>query len=93
MARDARCRRDFADRRLATLEPASAYGDLAPLMGRRVKADVVREHGGEVLRLVASLRAGTVLPSAMLKKLAAYPRQNQPRPEALRLKEIKSNSS
>jgi TnpA family transposase len=69
--------RDFADRRLATIEPASTYGELAPLMGRRIKADVVREHWGEVLRLVASLRAGTVLPSAMLKKLAAYRRQNQ----------------
>ncbi len=68
--------RDFADRRLATLEPPSAYGDLAQLMGRRVKADVIREHWGEVLRLVASLHAGTVMPSAMLKKLAAYHRQN-----------------
>jgi TnpA family transposase len=68
--------RDFADRRLATVEPASACGELAPLTGRRIKADVVREHWGEVLRLVASLRAGTVLPSAMLKKLAAYRRQN-----------------
>ena len=29
------------------------------------------------MRLVASLRAGTVLPSAMLKRLAAYQRQNQ----------------
>jgi TnpA family transposase len=69
--------RDFADRRLATLAPASAYGDLAALLGRRVRVEVVREHWGEVLRLVASLRAGTVLPSAMLKKLAAYQRQNQ----------------
>jgi TnpA family transposase len=68
--------RNFADRRLATLEPPSAYGDLAQLMGRRVKADVIREHWGEVLRLVASLHAGTVMPSAMLKKLAAYHRQN-----------------
>jgi TnpA family transposase len=29
------------------------------------------------LRLVASLKAGVVAPSAMLKKLAAYERQNQ----------------
>ena len=68
--------RDSADRRLATLKPASAYCHPAPLLGRRVKADVVREHWGEVLRLVASLRAGTVMPLAMLKKLAAYRRQN-----------------
>jgi TnpA family transposase len=68
--------RDFPDRRFASFEPASSYKDLQPLFGRRVRTDVVREHWGEVLRLVASLRAGTVLPSAMLKKLAAYQRQN-----------------
>jgi hypothetical protein len=69
--------RDLPDRKLATIEPATAYMDLAPLIGRRVKVDVVREHWGEVLRLVASLQAGTVLPSAMLKRLAAFQRQNQ----------------
>ena len=69
--------RDLPGRKLATLEPATAYKDLAPLIGRRVKADVVREHWGEILRLVASLQAGTVLPSAMLRRLAAFQRQNQ----------------
>ena len=68
--------RDLPDRKLATIEPATAYKDLAPLIGRRVKADVIREHWGEILRLVASLNAGTVLPSAMLRRRAAYPRQN-----------------
>jgi TnpA family transposase len=60
-----------------TLEPAAAYRDLAPLLGRRIRTEVIREHWDEILRLVASLRAGTVLPSAMLKRLAAYQRQNQ----------------
>ena len=69
--------RDFPDRKLATFEPASAYKDLAPLLGRRIRTDVIHEHWDEILRLVASLRAGTVLPSAMLKRLAAYQRQNQ----------------
>ena len=69
--------RDFPDRRLATLEPASAYKDLSPLLGRRIRTEVIREHWDEIMRLVASLRAGTVLPSAMLKRLAAYQRQNQ----------------
>jgi len=31
----------------------------------------------DIVRLVASLKAGAVAPSAMLKKLAAYERQNQ----------------
>lgn len=69
--------RDFPDRKLATLEPASAYKDLAPLLGRRIRTEIIREHWDEILRLVTSLHAGTALPSAMLKRLAAYQRQNQ----------------
>jgi TnpA family transposase len=69
--------RDLPDRKLACIEPASNYKDLQPLLGQRVKADVVREHWEEAIRLFASLKAGTVAPSTMLKKLAAYRRQNQ----------------
>jgi TnpA family transposase len=69
--------RDLPDCKLATIGPASAYPDLAPILGRRIKVDVIREHWDEILRLVASLRAGTALPSAMLRRLAAYQRQNQ----------------
>ena len=46
--------RDLPERKLATIEPATAYKDLAPLIGRRIKADVIREHWDEILRLVAS---------------------------------------
>jgi TnpA family transposase len=69
--------RDLPDRKLASTEPASTYKDLQSLLGQRVKGDVVRQHWGEVIRLVTSLKAGTVAPSAMLMKLAAYRRQNQ----------------
>lgn len=69
--------RDLPDRKLACIEPVGRYPDLQPLIGRRIKADVVREHWGEAVRLVASLYVGTVAPSVMLKKLAAYRRQNQ----------------
>ena len=69
--------RDFPDRRLTCVAPSTAYPTLAPLLGKRIRADVVREHWGELLRLVASLKAGQAVPSVMLKKLAAYERQNQ----------------
>ena len=46
-------------------------------MGRKVRADVIKEHWGEIPRLVASLKAGHAAPSAMLRKLAAYERQDQ----------------
>jgi TnpA family transposase len=69
--------RDFPDRKFACINPAATYKDLQPLFGRRIRIDAIRDHWNEVLRLVASLQASTVLPSAMLKRLAAFQRQNQ----------------
>ena len=70
--------RDFPDRKLASIELPTSYGELMqPLFGRRIKTDVIRENWDDVMRLVASLQAGVVAPSVMLKKLAAYPRQNK----------------
>ncbi len=69
--------RDLPERKLACIAPASTYPYLEPLFGQRIKTDVIREHWGETIRLVVSLKAGTVAPSAMLRKLAAYRRQNQ----------------
>lgn len=69
--------RDFPDRRLVPINQPAAYPEIAPLLGKRIRADVIREHWDEVLRLVASLKAGHVAPSVMLRKLAAYERQNQ----------------
>lgn len=69
--------RDFPDRKLACIEPVAVHKDLQPILGRRIRTDVIGEHWDDILRLVASLQAGTVLPSAMLKRLAAFQRQNQ----------------
>ena len=68
--------RDFPDRRLASITAPATHPGMASLFGKRIKADVIREHWDEVLRLVASLKAGHVAPSTMLRKLAAYERQN-----------------
>ena len=69
--------RDFPDRRLVSIAAASTYPALTPLLGKRVRTDMVREHWGDILRLVASVHSGHVAPSTVLKKLAAYERQNQ----------------
>jgi TnpA family transposase len=37
---------------------------------------VIADNWDEILRLAASIKAGTVAPSAILRRLAAYPRQN-----------------
>ena len=69
--------RDFPDRRLIPIAPSANYPTIAPLLGKRVRSDVIREHWDDVTRLVASLKAGHAAPSVMLRKLAAYERQNQ----------------
>jgi TnpA family transposase len=69
--------RDFPDRRFASVEPPGHYPTLRPILGARVKVDVIRAHWDEIVRLVASLKAGAVQPSVMIRKLAAYERQNQ----------------
>jgi TnpA family transposase len=69
--------RDLADRRLGTFEPAARYKELEPLIGRPINTSIIRESWDEVVRLAASLKAKTVAPSVMLKKLSAYKRQNR----------------
>jgi len=69
--------RDLPERKLACITPAATYPYLQPLLGQRIKTDVIREHWGEIIRPVASLKGGIVAPSSMLRKLAACRRQNQ----------------
>ncbi|MBL7406053.1 Tn3 family transposase, partial [Escherichia coli] len=52
--------RDFPDRRLASIEPAARYPALKPIMGKRVRVELIREHWGDIIRLVAALKAGVV---------------------------------
>ena len=64
------------DRRFYAFEPRARYGRLAPLLGERLDADLIRDQWGELRRLATSLRAGTVSASLILRRLGAYPRQN-----------------
>ena len=68
--------RDLADRRLYIVGVRTAYKALDPLIGATVDYRVISENWDELLRLAASIKAGTVAPSAILRRLAAYPRQN-----------------
>src|SRR5271166_767769 len=68
--------RDLADRRLYVVGARAAYKALDPLIGGTIDLRIIAENWEEILRLTASIRAGTVTPSAILRRLAAYPRQN-----------------
>src|SRR5208282_4536061 len=51
-------------------------GALDPVIGGTIDLRVIADNWDEILRLAASIKAGTVTPSAILRRLAAYPRQN-----------------
>ncbi|CAN5134682.1 Tn3-like element TnAs1 family transposase [soil metagenome] len=68
--------RGFKDRKLYTMEKPSHYKDLAPLIGGRVRTKQIATHWDDILRLSASVKAGTVTASLILSKLASYPRRN-----------------
>jgi TnpA family transposase len=69
--------RDLADRRLYVLGARGAYKALNPLIGGAIDLRIIADNWEEILRLAASIKAGTVAPSAILRRLAAYPRQNE----------------
>jgi TnpA family transposase len=77
--------RDLGERRLYIFGDASRFSTIQPLIGGTIDTRVIVEQWDETLRLAASIKAGTVTASVMLKKLAGYPRQN---PVARALREI-----
>jgi TnpA family transposase len=68
--------RDLADRRLYAADSGVAYAALTPMIGGTVDFRVIGENWEETLRLAASIKAGTVAPSVLMRRLAAYPKQN-----------------
>jgi TnpA family transposase len=49
---------------------------LQPLVAGNVNLKAIRDYWEDILRLAASIKMGTVTASVILRKLAAYPRQN-----------------
>lgn len=68
--------RDVAERRIYSLASRDPWPTLRPLVAGPINIRAVEEHWDETLRLAASIRAGTVSASTMLRKLAGYPREN-----------------
>ena len=68
--------RDLADRRIYVLDTRAEYKALTPIIGGAIDMRVLGDNWDGILRAGASIKAGTVAPSAILRRLAAYPRQN-----------------
>jgi len=54
---------------------------LEPIIGRPIRSDAIMGSWDDILRLTASIKAGVVAPSAMLRKFGAY---KAPEPARLR---------
>lgn len=67
---------DLKHRRLYSFGKASAYPALEPMIAGRINVALIRAHWSEILRIIASIRTGTVTASLIMRQLAAYPRQN-----------------
>ena len=68
--------RDLSDRRRYDVDRRADHGALDCLIGGAINLRKIEENWDETLRITASIRAGTVAPSVLMRRLAAYSRQN-----------------
>ena len=64
---------DLPNQRLWRIDPHARYGPLNGLARHYINTRLISEHWDEICRLTASLRAGTVVPSAILRTLQRGP--------------------
>jgi TnpA family transposase len=67
---------DLKHRKLYSFDKASAYPALEPMIAGRINVALIRAHWPEILRIITSIRTGTVTASVIMRQLAAHPRQN-----------------
>ena len=68
--------RDLGDTKLYIPKSDAVYEALKPMIGGTLNIKQIRAHWDEILRLITSIKQGTVTASLMLRKLSSYPRQN-----------------
>ena len=68
--------RDLKDRKLYTIEKPGTYPLLEPLIGEAIDTAAIVGQWPELMRLKVSIEAGVVLPSVILRKLAAAGRSD-----------------
>jgi len=68
--------RDLGDTKLYVPGSPADHEALKPMIGGALNIKLIRTHWDELLRLITSIKQGTVTASLMLRKLGSYPRQN-----------------
>ncbi|KZL12950.1 Tn3 transposase DDE domain protein [Pseudovibrio axinellae] len=68
--------RDLPSKRFYVFNPKATPRELRGLIGGKVKEKLITTNWPVILWIAATMAAGTVAPSQILRKLASYPRQN-----------------
>lgn len=69
--------RDLPSKRLHLFDPANAPKDLKGLIGGKIREGTITANWPDILRSAATMAAGVMPPSQLLRKFAAYPRQHE----------------
>jgi TnpA family transposase len=62
---------DLKHRRLYSFGKPSAYPALEPMIAARINVELIRAHSSEILRIIASIRTGTVTASLIMEDRAS----------------------
>ena len=77
--------RDLPQKRLYAFNPGATPANVRGLVGGKINEPLIERNWPDILRVMATIAAGVVAPSQILRKLASYPRQNE---LALALREV-----
>jgi len=69
--------RDLPSKRLYVSDPSATPNELRGLIGGKVRENLIAQNWPDILRAVATMAAGVMPPSQLLKKFASYPRQHE----------------
>lgn len=68
--------RDLPSKRFYVLDPGGTPPNLKGMVGGKIREELIASNWPDILRIAATMTAGTIAPSQILRKLASYPRQN-----------------
>lgn len=69
--------RDLPSKRLYLFDPVAAPKEIRGLVGGKIRETLITENWPDILRAVATMAAGVMPPSQLLRKFASYPRQHE----------------
>lgn len=69
--------RDLPSKRLYVFDRQATPKELKGLIGGKIRENVIVQNWPDILRAVATMVAGNIAPSQLLRKFASYPRQHE----------------